>query len=612
MERLSQAICKAHLDALALLSAAMSLLVVARRLSVLSGLPVGDSYRATLLEAPLTGADLFGGVLPSVQSEMRLDPFASKDARHNSAGKGASRKRQASGSSRRRRKRAKMTAFQQQPVPPTSAPAERRKSSFRAAPTPLGAGGSADVVWEGLNWPLPDLPVGGRLSHFVPQWKEITPDSWALGVVSKGLCIPLLRDPPLAREPIFFPSPSDPGNVEALRSEVQAMIAKGAIEELSPDRWSPGFYSRVFLMKKKSGAWRHIIDLSTFNTYVDSPHFQMETPRRIIASVRPGMWATSIDLKDAYFHIPLLQGVVGHLHSLGVDAHIYFDDSLLLQVEPVILSRSTRSVLGVLCRLGFIPSREKSEVLPSQDFVFLGYRFRTDLGFVLPPASKFEKASLLVSVLVGVERIQVRWFLRFLGYLNSLADVVPLGRLHIRPLQLFLLSVWSPVSRQWDVYIPLPESVKESGRWWTLESNVLTLYTDASMTGWGAYLSGQTSFGVWSGEQLSEHINVLEMRAVLLALRGLRPSLQSKAICLATDNSTVVAYLRRQGGTRSPPLCALSTQVLLLCQEISLDLTVRHLPGRLNVLADTLSRSRSPVLTEWTLKRSVFRSLCLV
>ncbi|XP_021339803.1 uncharacterized protein LOC110441027 [Mizuhopecten yessoensis] len=102
------------------------------------------------------------------------------------------------------------------------------------------------------------------------------------------------------------------------------------------------------------------------------------------------------------------------------------------------------------------------------------------------------------------------------------------------------------------------------------------------------------------------------MRAVLSALRGLRPSLQGKAICLATDNSTVVAYLQRQGGTRSPALCAFSTQVLLLCQEISLDLTVRHLPGRLNVLADNLSRSRSPVFTEWTLKRSVFWSLCLV
>jgi len=40
-------------------------------------------------------------------------------------------------------------------------------------------------------------------------------------------------------------------------------------------------------------------------------------------------------------------------------------------------------------KLGFIPSREKSDIIPSEDFVFLGYRFRTDLGIVLPPLDKF-------------------------------------------------------------------------------------------------------------------------------------------------------------------------------------------------------------------------------
>ncbi|XP_021362427.1 uncharacterized protein LOC110456180 [Mizuhopecten yessoensis] len=428
------------------------------------------------------------------------------------------------------------------------------------------------------------------------------------------------------------------------------MIVNGAIEELSPDRWYSGFYSRVFLVKKKSGAWRHIIDLSTFNTYVNSPHFQMETPRRIIASVRPGMWATSIDLKDAYFHIPvrrsarkslrftfeqkvyqframpfglttgplvftkLLQVVVGHLPSLGVDAPIYLDDSLLLQVDPVILSRSTRSVLGFLCRLGFIPSREKSEVLPSQDFVFLGYRFRTDLGFVLPPASKFKKASLLVSVLVGVERIQVRWFLRFLGYLNSLADVVPLGRLHIRPLQLFVLSVWSPVSRQWDVYIPLPESVKESARWWTLESfsgSVISCYDLLQRRvhdrlGCIPFRS-DVDRGVVGGTAFRTH----QCSGNACCSAGpLGPStLPAGQGHLSGDRQLHCGGLSAAPGRHPfPGTCALSTQVLLLCQEISLDLTVRHLPGRLNLLADTLSRSRSPVLTEWTLKRSVFRS----
>lgn len=95
----------------------------------------------------------------------------------------------------------------------------------------------------------------------------------------------------------------------------------------------------------------------------------------------------------------------GHLHSFGVDAHIYCDNSLMLHMDQQALARSTRSVLADLLHLGFIPSLE--EVQSSQDFVFLGYRFRSDLGLVIPPLAKFERASLLVSLLVSVERVQV-------------------------------------------------------------------------------------------------------------------------------------------------------------------------------------------------------------
>ncbi|XP_060077873.1 uncharacterized protein LOC132557392 [Ylistrum balloti] len=319
----------------------------------------------------------------------------------------------------------------------------------------------------------------------------------------------------------------------------------------------------------------------------------------------------------------LLQVVVGYLHSRGVDIHIYFDDSLMLHLDPESLSRSTRSVLTTLLRLGFIPSRKKSEVFPSQDFVFLGNRFLTDIDFVVPPQSKFQKAKELVLLLNSLDSIQVRWFLRLLGFLNSLSDVIPLGRLH-RPLQMYLLSKWKPASHQWDVHISLDNSVKASAMWWALESNVLrgvslrrspptaTLYTDASMMGWGAYLDGHCRSGVWQGDQLQEHINVLEMRAVLLAIQSLRLLLQDQSICLATDNATVVANLENQGWTRSHKLCALACQVLLLCHSMGLSLTVRHLPGHLNVLADTLSRSWSPIITEWTLNRSIFRAICMV
>jgi ribonuclease HI len=74
----------------------------------------------------------------------------------------------------------------------------------------------------------------------------------------------------------------------------------------------------------------------------------------------------------------------------------------------------------------------------------------------------------------------------------------------------------------------------------------LTLYTDASNLGWGAYLEGSCALGLWSPLQQKEHINLLEMKAVHLALSHFRATLHFKSLVLATDNTTVVAYLKHQ------------------------------------------------------------------
>jgi len=84
------------------------------------------------------------------------------------------------------------------------------------------------------------------------------------------------------------------------------------------------------------------------------------------------------------------------------------------------------------------------------------------------------------------------------------------------------------------------------------------------MTGWGAYLSGQPVSGLLSEEERSLHINVLEVKTVLLAVSAFLPQLRDQEICLATYNSTVVAYINNQGGgTQSQTLCSLSRELLL-------------------------------------------------
>jgi len=72
-------------------------------------------------------------------------------------------------------------------------------------------------------------------------------------------------------------------------------------------------------------------------------------------------------------------------------------------------------VISLIMKLGLIPSREMSEIIPSQDFAFLGYRFRTDLGIVLPPLDKFLRANILAEELIQAQSVPEHWFLKFLG-----------------------------------------------------------------------------------------------------------------------------------------------------------------------------------------------------
>ena len=65
------------------------------------------------------------------------------------------------------------------------------------------------------------------------------------------------------------------------------------------------FYSRLFLVPKPHHRWRPVIDLSRLNTFLLVERFKMETPESIRASLIPGEWVSSIDLADAYLHIPI-------------------------------------------------------------------------------------------------------------------------------------------------------------------------------------------------------------------------------------------------------------------------------------------------------------------
>jgi hypothetical protein len=219
---------------------------------------------------------------------------------------------------------------------------------------------------------------------------------------------------------------SDPLKNSILQQAVLDMLAKHAIEPVV-DPGSPGFYSRLFLVPKKTGDWRPVIDLSALNQFIECPTFKMDTPELVRASLQPGMWTTSIDLKDAYFHIPIHPGyrkflrfqVLGKVYQFralpfglntaprlftklgtqvkelgikyGIQVHQYIDDWLNRASTKEDVVQTTYSLLQLIQKLGWIVNLPKSELTPSQRFEFLSYRFDLSTGIVFPIETGFRR-----------------------------------------------------------------------------------------------------------------------------------------------------------------------------------------------------------------------------
>ena len=137
----------------------------------------------------------------------------------------------------------------------------------------------------------------------------------------------------------------------------------------------------------------------------------------------------------------------------------------------------------------------------------------------------------------------------------------------------------------------------------------LFLFTDASDTGWSASLGDAYLSGSWSPLCSRFSISHRKLLAVLFAVRSFLPSLHGRVVAVFSDNTTALAYLKKQGGTQSSTLNALAQTVLRLCEVSRVQLLPQFIPGRLNVLADSLSRQSQVIGSEWTLCSEAFSQL---
>ena len=158
-----------------------------------------------------------------------------------------------------------------------------------------------------LNVALPSIKRGiltglhaGRIKEFKENWALLTQDPWVLQTV-QGFQLPLVAQPLQVTVPPQMQFALEQKNLISV--EVQTMLEKQAITVVQPGQ--EGFISRMFLVPKKGGGYRPVVNLKALNRFIAEEHFKMEGFHMVKDLVKPHDWLAKIDLKDAYFLVPM-------------------------------------------------------------------------------------------------------------------------------------------------------------------------------------------------------------------------------------------------------------------------------------------------------------------
>ena len=329
--------------------------------------------------------------------------------------------------------------------------------------------------------------------------------------------------------------------------------------------------------------------------YVQTTHFKMETIHHLKEVVRRGDFVARLDLKDAFFTIPVaaadrrwlqfqwrgkrwqytclpfgladaprtftkvMTPIAAILRQAGVRLLRYLDDWLFAGQSEDAVRQAVAAAVYLMERLGFTVNYSKSALTPVQELLFLGFIINTALWTLCLPSDKLKKLQHECRRVLrknGATSTELR---SILGTMEAARPATTPARLNMRDLQFLLqtaetngdyakMTIWASEDLLWWTTLSPEEVSRSISTESTATAPLITITSDASSTGWGAVSSGKTVSGHWRKSESPEHINWKELQAAFLGLRALASREQSTTIRMEMDNRTAVVYVNRQGG----------------------------------------------------------------
>lgn len=438
-----------------------------------------------------------------------------------------------------------------------------------------------------------------------------------------------------------------------ISASIDELLQLGAIEKCKP--CTGQFVSKIFLRDKPNGKKRFILNLKSLNTFLNTKHFKMEDYRTATRLVQRDMYLACIDIKDAYFVVKidsrdrkflrfrhngiyyqftclpfglssapycftkLVKPVVEHMRIKGILCVNYLDDFLLLAQTEGECYRDLVYTTNLLESLGFVINHEKSTLVPSKNQKFLGFNFDTNKMTLELPLDKKLKILKLVHIFQNRETCKIRELAKFIGTLISACPAVKYGWLYMKALEREKVLALSQHNENYDILMRLSATLSPDLSWWKRnilnayndikqDSFCMEIFTDASLTGWGACVEDQKTNGWWTDADKKHHINFLELKAIFYGLKCFAKDSRDSNLLIRTDNTTAASYINRMGSIQYLTLCKEAKEIWQWCEGRNIWLFASYISSEENRIADQQSRIVA-IETEWCLSIKCFKKI---
>jgi hypothetical protein len=481
--------------------------------------------------------------------------------------------------------------------------------------------------------------------------KESSPNSNQINHLQYQQNLILKSKAPPFHATLFFkrrPIPNHPTNSSIDPSLLQEYIDNHWV---IPAKSQPTCYSRIFTIKQKDKI-RLIFDARYLNKFIHTNHFQVEDLRSVQRIIHPQDYMCKLDLQKAYHQIVMnptqtsllgfrannqdfifrvlpfglnaapmiltkaLKPVLRQLRSLGIRANIYYDDILLAASSPSTLQQHLQLTIQILNEFGWRVNFLKSQLQPSQAIQYIGAQITTSPSVSIAisedgynnfhaAAQSLIESNQTPTYLVRRALGSLNWATRFNSLLKIYTVKLQASLIYSINLKMKFVTINEEIRQDLKQLLSLPITQFTTA---ALSDSNLVISTDATPSTLAASIRNASTIidTTSTFDHSSEHINVKEAKAVLLATKTFSNLVTSSRVTFAIDNQSVVFSLRKAKSSNKTiqHIIRQIYQQLLIARPSRVWFT--YVPSDKNVLSDSLSR---PSTEDWATNPRVLEDI---